>query len=218
MNPQELKAQCEKLWNSREVLAGANRVIFYEDNEKLAAKPGELVKVSPGKETLAFIRKCTKHYGAPALPENREVGKLKPPKWLVENYKRNCPRNWKALVEGYGQTRTKYDAPLPGEVWRKGKPIGINLEQTEYRRGWSIPFEPGDESAGRRWFTPEPIERDYRGQYYTLTDWSRFKRRAERAKERQAIGIARSPEMIVQRLYSQLRDWSTSEASATLPK
>jgi len=200
-----LKAQCEELWRG-DILAGANRVEFFESAGELSWKDGAAVNPTIGKSAVAFIRKCTKHYGAPALPANADLGKLKPPKWLVENYKRNCPRNWKALVEGYGETRTKYDAPLPGEIWRKGKPIGINLEQTEYRRGWSTPFEPGDESAGRRWFTPEPIKHDYRGQYYTLTDWQRFKRRAERAKERQAIRVARSPEMIVQRLYSQLRD------------
>jgi Ni/Co efflux regulator RcnB len=175
MNAQELKAQCETLWHGN-ILAVANRVEFFALAGKLSWKNGAAVNPTIGKEAAAFIRKCAKHYAKwPAIPANREIGKLKPPKWLIENYKRNCPRNYKALIEAYGETRTKYDkydAPLPGEVWRGGK----------------------------------LIVHDYRGHYYTLTDWQRFKRRAERAKERQAIRVARSPVATVERLYSQLRD------------
>ena len=189
MNPQELKAQCEKLWRGN-MLAGANRVEFYALNGELSWKDGAVVNPTIGKEAQAFIRKCTKHYRAwPELPQNNEIGKLKPPKWLVANYKRNCPRNYKALLEAYGETRTKYDAPLPGEVWRKGKLQWASLTGSQRQ------------NSARKW-----IEVDDRGQYYTLTDWQRFKRRAERAKERQAIRVARSPVAAVEHLYSQLRD------------
>ena len=187
------------------MLCVANRPIFFKNAGELTWKDGAAVTTSPGKSTLAFIRKMTKHY-APVIPENHEIGKLKPPKWLVENYKRNCPRNYKSLIEAYGETRTKYDAPLPGEVWRKGKPVGINLVQTEYRG--SLWGEDGVRVHR------QPIITDYRGQYYTLTDWARFKRRAERAKTRAALHASRSPQATVDRLYSQLRDLFGSPLTA----
>ena len=117
MTPQELKTQCEKLWRGP-LLEPSNRVEFFAIRGELSWKSGAKTDPSNGEATIAFIRKCTKHYW-PAFPE--KTSEIYISKELRARYKKNFPRNYKYLLEAYGRTRTKYDAPLPGEIWHKGK-------------------------------------------------------------------------------------------------
>lgn len=117
MTPQELKTQCEKLWRDP-LLEPSNRVEFFAICGELSWKSGAETNPSNGKAAISFIRKCTKHYW-PAFPE--KTSEIYISKELRARYKKNFPRNYKYLLEAYGRTRTKYDAPLPGEIWHKGK-------------------------------------------------------------------------------------------------
>jgi len=48
----------------------------------------------------------------PAWSKSFDKNKLTPSKELIARYKQDCPNNWRYLVAAFGQTRTKYDAPL----------------------------------------------------------------------------------------------------------
>ena len=74
----------------------------------LYVTPGEERAPTVGKSAEKFMRRVRKHWG-PAPMAYCGDAKMIVPVWLRENYKRNCPNNYKTLIAEYGKGVTKLD-------------------------------------------------------------------------------------------------------------
>jgi hypothetical protein len=112
-----MKAKLDAIWNSERVQNRGNvniwtDVRFNKDSalvvSGLYASPGEERTPTVGKSADKFMRRVRKHWG-PAPMSHYGDAKMKMPDWLRENYKRNCPNNYKTLIAEYGKDVTKLD-------------------------------------------------------------------------------------------------------------
>jgi len=97
-----IKELCEAQWNKPGEVNRLAVNIWHLSNRGLAAQSGEERIPTVGKSAEAFMRRIRKHWG-PAPMAYCGDAKLKMPDWLRENYKRNCPNNYKELVRLYGK-------------------------------------------------------------------------------------------------------------------
>jgi len=100
-----MKAEMEAIWKGK-LQQDANVCIWHDYNGPVSY-PGEARTPTVGKDAAAFMRRVRKHWGPAPMAY---CGDAKPimPKWLRDNYKRNCPNNYKELVSLYGK-RDKID-------------------------------------------------------------------------------------------------------------
>lgn len=95
----ELKRHLESVWNSPGVTHGANLTGWRWHRGMPESFAGEAR--SPSSGHAAFLNRLRpKDYAQWKIGES----KMTCPDWLVERYKKNCPRNWRALVSLYGKT------------------------------------------------------------------------------------------------------------------
>jgi hypothetical protein len=107
------KQQMQQEWDEPGV---QHSEYFTRWNEWGHASRGLAATVSPGEKALAFRRKVLGGWGVPHWPKSRPSNHnwpLSPPADYVARVKADCPNNARAILAAYGQTRTKYDAPLP---------------------------------------------------------------------------------------------------------
>ena len=102
----------EAVWNEPGVKQVANLCRWDENGHNY---PGELRNPKPSKEALAFRAEVLGGRGWPVWGQNNYGGKnhewpIYPSEELKARYKEDCPRNYKALIAAFGQTKTKYDA------------------------------------------------------------------------------------------------------------
>jgi GH25 family lysozyme M1 (1,4-beta-N-acetylmuramidase) len=112
-----MKAKLDAIWNSEHVqnLGNVNiwtKSMLSSDSELVFggvyATPGEERNPTVGKSAEKFMRRVRKHWG-PAPMAYCGDAKMIVPVWLRENYKRNCPNNYKTLIAEYGRGVTKLD-------------------------------------------------------------------------------------------------------------
>jgi GH25 family lysozyme M1 (1,4-beta-N-acetylmuramidase) len=106
-----LKEKLEAIWNKPGVSEVANVCIWYGEEGNLGHSPGERRDPPVGKSAEAFMRRVRKHWG-PAPMAYCGTAKLVVPDWLRENYKSNCPNNYKTLIAEYGCSVSKLDRAL----------------------------------------------------------------------------------------------------------
>ena len=98
-----MKTKLEAIWNEPGVAEPANVCAWDAAQYRLMHSPGDERVPSVGKDAAAFMRRVRKHWG-PAPMAYCGDAKLKMPDWLRDNYKRNCPNNYKELVRLYGKS------------------------------------------------------------------------------------------------------------------
>ena len=103
-----MKAELDAIWNEHGVAQINNLCIWERPLNELISLPGEERVPTVGKDALAFMRRIRKHWG-PAPMAYCGNAKMIMPKWLKDNYKRNCPNNYSQLIKEYGKGRTKLD-------------------------------------------------------------------------------------------------------------
>lgn len=103
-----MKAELEAIWNKPGVAERYNLCVWDVARYRLAHSPGEARIPTVGKSAEKFMRRVRKHWG-PAPMAYCGDAKLKMPDWLRDNYKRNCPNNYKELVRLYGKSNSNME-------------------------------------------------------------------------------------------------------------
>lgn len=104
-----MNAELDAIWNEPGIKHPGNVCIWSADcGNHPYSTPGEERIPTVGKSAEAFMRRIRKHWG-PAPMAYCGDAKMIMPKWLRDNYKRNCPNNYKELVKEYGCGVAKLD-------------------------------------------------------------------------------------------------------------
>jgi GH25 family lysozyme M1 (1,4-beta-N-acetylmuramidase) len=103
-----MKAKLDAIWRAKGVYNSGNVTIWHETTLGLEPCQGEERAPTVGKSAQAFMRRVRKHWG-PEPMTYCGYAKMIMPVWLRENYKRNCPNNYKTLIAEYGKGVTKLD-------------------------------------------------------------------------------------------------------------
>jgi GH25 family lysozyme M1 (1,4-beta-N-acetylmuramidase) len=111
-----MKAKLDAIWNSERV-QNQDKINIWTDFRidkdstnmgGVYVTPGAERAPTVGKSAEKFMRRVRKHWGPPPMAYCGDA-KMIMPDWLRDNYKRNCPNNYKTLIAEYGKGVTKLD-------------------------------------------------------------------------------------------------------------
>jgi hypothetical protein len=104
------RQEMEKIWQRPGVgQAGFLCVWGPHHHPRWKAFPGTPCNLSPGRAVLKFRERLARNDFPPW--SKTQPPDMTPSKELCERYKKDCPRNYKALIAAFGKTETRYDDP-----------------------------------------------------------------------------------------------------------
>lgn len=118
---QKLKAACEAQWADRDMAQQSARAIWHGDAESLRSQSGAPFNVPFNIDNLKRLWRRKGWTNGPAAPASID-GKPYVSKATIAGYKDIAPRNWRALVAGYGATE-------PGMDWLPGLPTAAQWDE-----------------------------------------------------------------------------------------